>query len=127
MIEINNLSKSYGINKIFENESITLTIFCSIFKDHLFCRTEATSLSYHHPFILSTTFLKKFFDFSSSDEFVSPQMNLIKYFINLCCSFVISDVFYLNINFTFNFIILFIYIKLFFIYSIFIFYSHFFY
>lgn len=25
MIEINNLSKSYGINKIFENESITLT------------------------------------------------------------------------------------------------------
>ena len=28
MIEINNLSKSYGINKIFENESITLTNSC---------------------------------------------------------------------------------------------------
>ena len=28
MIEINNLSKSYGINKIFENESITLTDSC---------------------------------------------------------------------------------------------------
>ena len=51
-------------------------------------------------------------------------MNLIKFFINLCCSFVISDVFYLNINFTFNFIILFIYIKLFFIYSI-LYLSHF--
>ena len=28
MVEINNLSKSYGINKIFENESITLTNSC---------------------------------------------------------------------------------------------------
>jgi len=31
MIEINNLSKSYGINKIFENESITLTNSCICF------------------------------------------------------------------------------------------------
>ena len=30
MIEINNLSKSYGINKIFENESITLTALVGV-------------------------------------------------------------------------------------------------
>ena len=47
-----------------------LTIFCSIFKDHLLCHTEATSLSYHWETFLSTLFLKQFFIIYINEKFI---------------------------------------------------------